>query len=376
MSALPMNRRLTGSDYLSMFGRSLDDAMAQGNQAQDQEHMMKVFAANPAYAQMLYGAQNDQRTLSLQEEEVMRKRRQQEALKQLAGRLGGTNLRDPAQRQSALAEYGAISGDVEPMFGIGGGNVPAPIQIANEIAARRAAGDEAGAILLEQAAKLGEKGTYTDPQTGEIKVLPGYAPAVGTIAGAKQDATNVSDLKYDPLTAGASERAKLEQQALIEPGIAEDKAAAGEIGKERGVAQAKLESMKASLPALQAVAKKLSSLGKVATYTAAGRGVDAVTRELNLPMSVGATARAEYMATVDNEVLPLLRQTFGAAFTVQEGEKLRATLGNDNYSPEEKDAQLKAFVEAKQREIESLERRGGTPSKTVKRFNPATGMIE
>jgi len=113
--------------FLQMFAGGLDQLGAMDTQNRNQEHMMKVFAANPAYAQALYGAQNDQRTLSLQEEEVMRKRRQQEALKQLAGRLGGANLKDPTQRQSALAEYGAISGDVEPMFGIGR-NIPSAIQ--------------------------------------------------------------------------------------------------------------------------------------------------------------------------------------------------------------------------------------------------------
>ena len=75
--------------------------------------------------------------------------------------------------------------------------------------------------------------------------------------------------------------------------------------------------------------------------------------------TAGAVARAEYIATVANEILPLLRQTFGAAFTAAEGESLKATLGDPNSSPAEKDAQLKAFIAAKERQIRSKQRRVG-----------------
>lgn len=199
--------------FLSQLAQGLGPLAEQDTAYRNDQHMNKVFAANPQFAQQLYGARNDASVLAMQKDEYRRKLAQQQALKQFAGELGGINPRDPAQRQSALARYGQITGDLEPMFGIGAGSqLPAAIQIANEIAMRRANGDLEGAKLLEQAAKLGEKGTYTDPVTGEVKVIPGYAPAVSTIEGAKADAGNISDMNYDPLTAGLSEKARLEQQ--------------------------------------------------------------------------------------------------------------------------------------------------------------------
>lgn len=206
--------------YLSQFGAALEPLAAQNMQRGGDKMMGQVFALNPEFGKALYGAKNDAATLSMEREEYRRKMAQQQALRQLAGELGGINPRDPAQRQSALARYGQITGDIEPMFGIGANSqLPAPIQIANEIAARRAAGDFEGAKLLEQAAKLGEKGTYTDPQTGEVKVIPGYVPAVSAIEGGKADAGNISDMNYDPVTAGLSEKARLEQQLATEPAI-------------------------------------------------------------------------------------------------------------------------------------------------------------
>ena len=55
---------------------------------------------------------------------------------------------------------------------------------------------------------------------------------------------------------------------------------------------------------------------------------------------------------IDNQVLPLLKATFGAAFTVSEGDKLSATLGDINLSPDEKDAALDAFIEQKMVEVD------------------------
>ena len=77
-----------------------------------------------------------------------------------------------------------------------------------------------------------------------------------------------------------------------------------------------------------------------------------------------AVAREQYIATVNNQILPMLRDTFGAQFTVQEGESLKATLGAPNKSPQEKQAVLKAFIEQKKRDVEALGIQSGqiTPS--------------
>ena len=115
-----------------------------------------------------------------------------------------------------------------------------------------------------------------------------------------------------------------------------------------------LQDLEASLPALSDIVDNLKELGSVATYSKSGRAYDAVARELGFGATEGGTARAKYIATVANEVLPLLKQTFGSAFTEREGESLKATLGDPNLSPEEKNAQLDAFIESKIRQANSI----------------------
>jgi len=134
---------------------------------------------------------------------------------------------------------------------------------------------------------------------------------------------------------------------------------AEESGKQRAEKEALLASMESKMPNLESVATKLSALGKDATYTYAGRTYDTAKRELGLDPSKGAIARAEYISTVDNEILPLLRDTFGAQFTQQEGESLKATLGDPNKSPAEKDAVLRSFIQTKKSSISGLKKELG-----------------
>ena len=133
-----------------------------------------------------------------------------------------------------------------------------------------------------------------------------------------------------------------------------EKTAQAAEAKNRTDDEQQLIVMTRNMPGLYEVVDELADLASVATYTAAGLAADNVARQLGQPMSEGAKARAAYIATVDNQILPLLRQTFGAAFTAAEGDRLRATLGNDKGSPEEKMATLNAFIRAKQREIAAL----------------------
>lgn len=125
-------------------------------------------------------------------------------------------------------------------------------------------------------------------------------------------------------------------------------------GKALGEADASLSSMQSKMPGLEAVVNRLDQLSESATYTLAGQGLDAGMKQLGMEPRESAIARAEYIATVDNQVLPLLRDTFGAAFTQKEGETLRQTLGDPNKSPAEKQQVLKAFIEQKRRDIEGL----------------------
>lgn len=142
-----------------------------------------------------------------------------------------------------------------------------------------------------------------------------------------------------------------------DPVTKEAVAGAGASGKEGGLAEARLADYEAALPHLEQVVTDLSALGKKATYTLAGQAWDSAKRQLGMDVGEGATARVEYMKKVDNEVLPLLRQTFGAQFTLQEGRDLRTTLGDPDLSPAEKDAALVAFIDAQRAKIETATRR-------------------
>lgn len=143
-----------------------------------------------------------------------------------------------------------------------------------------------------------------------------------------------------------------------------DKTTGAEQAKADAEATAAYESLNSKMPGLQAVVSELGELAKKATYTMTGQLFDNIMRETGRMPSEGAQARTKYMAMVDNQVLPLLRDTFGAAFTVQEGESLRATLGAPDKSPVEKQAVLEAFIEQKARDLEAMQRRlpGQSPS--------------
>lgn len=158
---------------------------------------------------------------------------------------------------------------------------------------------------------------------------------------------------------GAEETGKLEARLELEPDVAEAVEIAKVVAKGKGEAQDRLNLMVAQFPSLQEVTKELSDLGKKATFTKAGQAANTVRRELGFEVGEGAEARREYIAKVDNEILPLLRSTFGAQFTEREGESLKATLGDVNASPAEKDAVLKAFIAQKAAQIDSLSRQVG-----------------
>lgn len=129
------------------------------------------------------------------------------------------------------------------------------------------------------------------------------------------------------------------------------------LGKQEAENITTAESVASKMPGLRSVVDTLTSLADTATYTQSGQAMDAVKRELGLPVGQGAIDRASYIAIVDNQVLPLLRDTFGAAFTQKEGESLRATLGDPNKSPEEKKAILNAFIAQKERSVTEFQSR-------------------
>ena len=112
-----------------------------------------------------------------------------------------------------------------------------------------------------------------------------------------------------------------------------------------------LARMEASLPGIKEAVAELIDLSGMATSTLGGRAFDFAVKESGFGSTRGADARAKLIAIVDNQVLPLLKETFGAAFTVQEGENLKASLVDPNASPSQKAAQLDAFLEQKERNV-------------------------
>jgi hypothetical protein len=140
-------------------------------------------------------------------------------------------------------------------------------------------------------------------------------------------------------------------EASIQAAIQQEKADA----KSKGETVSQLRASKAALPSLKKVVGNLKALAPIATSTYSGKAFDILAKETGFGATKGAEARAKFIAIIDNQVLPLLKQTFGAAFTQSEGEALKRTMGDPDASPEAKIAQLDAFIDNKIREIEVKE---------------------
>jgi len=156
--------------------------------------------------------------------------------------------------------------------------------------------------------------------------------------------------------AGAREEAKLEKQLIFKPQIETAVTEAKALATERGEAFTDLSRAQAALPGLNDAVSQLRELAQIATSTIGGRIFDAAVRETGFGATTGATARSKFIAIINNQVLPLLKPTFGAAFTVQEGAELKATMGDPDTTPEQKMAQLDAFIDQKVRDIETKQR--------------------
>ena len=150
---------------------------------------------------------------------------------------------------------------------------------------------------------------------------------------------------------GETESAKLQKQLKHKPAITKAVKMAEKQASERGEVLTDLARMEASLPGLKEAVGELLELSDIATSTLGGKAFDFLVKESGFGSTKGANARAKLIAIVDNQVLPLLKETFGAAFTVQEGENLKASLVDPNASPEQKRQQLSAFLAQKERNI-------------------------
>lgn len=216
--------------------------------------------------------------------------------------------------------------------------------------------------------------------------------AVGTGAGtiAKEGLTEIvaaSQGIIEEAVAGAKVTGAAKAKAKLAPLIAKTEAfittqvkLAESAAKERGEVLTDLARMEATLPGLTEVVGKLKELAKIATSTVGGRVFDIASKEFGFGATKGATARTKFGAMVSNQILPLLKPTFGGSFSVQEGDELRGTMGDKDLSIDEKLATLEAFMDQKERDIrgKKLQRDAGSSAEVTTRlvFNPATGQLE
>lgn len=156
---------------------------------------------------------------------------------------------------------------------------------------------------------------------------------------------------------GAKEGAKLQQQLALKPQIQAAVKEAETAAASRGEALDEFSRAEASIPGLITVVDSLIDLSDKATYTTAGQVFDEAAKQLGFGATEGATARTKMQAIVRNQILPLLRETFGAAFTAAEGDKLESTLMDIDATPESKKATLNAFMEQKMRDLEMKQKR-------------------
>lgn len=175
------------------------------------------------------------------------------------------------------------------------------------------------------------------------------AEKVATVEGKKAEAKEKGKLKVQkellPSIRGAIKKA--EKEAVV-----------------KGETFTALNRAKAALPGLREVTEKLKVLADVATFTTGGKILNLLAKESGFGATKGATARTTMRAVVDNQVLPLLRDTFGAAFTKAEGDSLRNTLLDPDTAPDQMKATLDAFIEQKIRNIETSERELGVEPTT------------
>jgi hypothetical protein len=178
---------------------------------------------------------------------------------------------------------------------------------------------------------------------------------------ARQEQIDFSSKKAAATASGSAEgeASKAGLVAKAKAKIASAVSLATADAKQRGETLTDLSRLNASLPGLLEVVGELKTLAPLATSTIAGNIFDFGVKESGFGSTKGADAKSKFIAIIANQVLPLLKPTFGSAFTVAEGESLKATMGDPDVSPDQKIEQLNAFIEGKQRAIQSAERELG-----------------
>ncbi len=136
----------------------------------------------------------------------------------------------------------------------------------------------------------------------------------------------------------------------------------------------KLSSLESGMQGIDEMVTDLSALADDVSYTFVGKAANYLLNKGFGIETEGGTARVKWTSIVDNEILPLLKQTFGAAFTAAEGERLKATLGSEDYTTKQKMAALESFVSSKRRQVEGLRRKLGNRAPKPKAANQGTAQ--
>ena len=136
-----------------------------------------------------------------------------------------------------------------------------------------------------------------------------------------------------------------------------------------------VRTARSNFPQLEENVNRLRELSPKATFTEAGKARDYAAKQLGITTD-GAKARAELESIVNNAVLPLLKQTFGAAFTAEEGLRLQKTLANPDATDQEKIAELDTFIKQKIADIETKERKLGLYNQNYGNYQPANNTTE
>jgi hypothetical protein len=198
-----------------------------------------------------------------------------------------------------------------------------------------------------------------DAKSRSAAMALGLIAKSGTVTGGERIATTpglteIVAQSEERLT-DASESGKLKAQGKLLPGVRAAVKLAEQQAQSRGETFTELNSAKAALPGLKTVVENLKVLSSEATFTLAGRSFNAIAKELGISTK-GSTSRAAMVAMVDNQVLPLLKPIFGAAFTAIEGDRLRNAFLDPNSTPDSRVASLNAFQDQMERNIETKQR--------------------
>lgn len=194
-------------------------------------------------------------------------------------------------------------------------------------------------------AKQGQGVTFD--QNGNETTFGNAPQAAATMSQGKESGTQIAKQQFEPVTAGLTQNAKNQSNIAA----AAPEAAQKEIGQARGEATVNLATLQSGLPQLNAVVSDLQNLGQAATYTKGGQLYNDALRQLNLQMSAGGDARAEYVSRVDNVLLPSLKAIFGSRVTNYDLQAARSMMVNPDLSPTEKSAQLKAFIDQRNLQV-------------------------